>query len=193
MRLRLIPLLIIAFLAAAADTAAASEKDRRRACAKQGVTVASSTAARVFEVSRGGEHTLYACLRATGRRQSLASWYSCECSVADEPEPNVELLAARFVLVTEYPSCGPFECDSSPTYTLRDLRSRREVHPRDDVWQVVTGQGFFAYEDGRVVVVRGRRERVVDDGPGVEHFSLAVAGDRLYWMRDGLPQSARAR
>lgn len=31
---------------------------------------------------------------------------------------------------------------------------------------------------------------VLDAGPGDEQFSLAVAGRRLYWMRDGLPRSA---
>jgi hypothetical protein len=191
MRPRLILLLALALLAVAADTAAASSDERRRACAKRGVTVASSPAARVFEVRRGDTHTLYACLRATGRRQSLVSWYSCDCSVADEPAPDAELMAARFVLLSEYPSCGPFECTTPTTYTLRDLRSKREVYPRDDVSQVVTGAGFFAYSDGRVVMVRGRSQRVLDEGPGVEPGSLAVAGDRLYWIRDGEPQLAR--
>ena len=42
-----------------------------------------------------------------------------------------------------------------------------------------------------MVVVAGREERVVDAGPGVEPGSLALAGARLYWTRDGLPQSAQ--
>jgi hypothetical protein len=186
-------LLVIAPVAMAADAAAATGDDRRRACAKRGTTVASSSAARVFEVSRGDDHTLYACLRATGRRQSLASWYSCDCSVGDEPAPDAELVAPRLVLLTEYPACGPVECTSPTTYTLRNLRSKHEVYPNNHVSQVVTGAGFYAYEDGRVVVVRGRSERVVDEGPGVERDSLAVAGGLLYWIRDGQPQVARVR
>jgi hypothetical protein len=37
--------------------------------------------------------------------------------------------------------------------------------------------------------VRRGVEQVVDAGSCIEHFSLATAGGRLYWMRDGLPQS----
>jgi len=40
-----------------------------------------------------------------------------------------------------------------------------------------------------VVIVRRGTEQVADAGPGVEHFSLAVAGRRLYWTRDGVPRS----
>ena len=127
-------------------------------------------------------------LRAHARAR-LNRWYSCDCSVGDDPAPGVELLAGHFVALTHYPSCGPFPCETATTYTLRNLRSRREVTPQSDVWQLVTGPGFFAYVDGRVVVVRGGSERVVDPGPGVEHFSLAVAGRQLYWMRDGAPRS----
>jgi hypothetical protein len=93
------------------------------------------------------------------------------------------------VVLTHYPSCGPFPCETPTTYTLRNLRSKREVSPQGDVSQVVTGPGFFAYEDGRVVIVRGGGEQVADPGPGVEPFSLAVAGRRVYWMRDGVPRS----
>ena len=95
--------------------------------------------------------------------------------------------------LTHYPSCGPYECAAGESYELRNLRSRRTVAPDGPVSQVVTGTGFFAYEDGRVVIVRGRRERVADAGPGIEPSSLAVAGGRLYWTRDGLPQSAQAQ
>ena len=149
-----------------------------------------SATARVFETDRGGDRTLYACLRRGGRLQALASWFSCDCSVGDDTAPSVELLTGHFAVVTHYPSCGPFPCEASTTYTLRNLRSRREVTPQGDVWQVVTGRGFFAYDDGRVVRVRGGREEVLDAGPGIEHFSLAVAGLRLYWIRDGQPHAA---
>jgi hypothetical protein len=109
--------------------------------------------------------------------------------VGDDPAPGVELLAGRFVSLTHYPSCGPFPCETPTTYSLRNVRSGREVAPQGHVRQVVTGPGFFAYEDGRVVIVRGEAEHVADAGPGIEHFSLAVAGRRLYWMRDGVPRS----
>jgi hypothetical protein len=183
---RALPLLLLLLLVPA--TADAATK-RERTCAQRGATVERSATARVFEVNRDDTHVLYGCLRAGGRLQELASWYSCDCSVGDDVAPGVELLAGHFVVITNYPSCGPFPCETPTTYTLRNLRSRRDFAPQDDVWQVVTGAGFFAYEDGRVVVVRGGVEQVIDAGPGIEHFSLATAGGRLYWMRDGLPQS----
>ena len=184
-------LLLLPVLLLLAPASADAATKRERTCAKRGVTVERSATARVFEVDRGGDRTLYACMRRGGRLQPLASWFSCDCSVGDDPAPGVALLSGRFVVVTHFPSCGPFPCEASTTYTLRNLRSRREVHPQGDVWQVVTGPGFFAYEDGRVVVVRAGREQVVDAGRGIEHFSLAAARNRLYWMSaSGAPQSA---
>jgi hypothetical protein len=186
---RAIPLLLLIMLALPAVAPAATKQERRRVCAERGFTVASTASARVFEVDRDGDHALYGCLRANGRLRLLASWFSCDCSVGDDPAPSAELLAGRFVALTRYPSCGPFPCETGPTYSLRNLRSGRAVAPQGPVSQVERGQGFFAYADGRVVIVDGRRERVVDAGPGVEPGSLAVAGRRLYWMRDGQPRS----
>jgi hypothetical protein len=154
--------------------------------------VASSKAARVFEVDRDGDRSLFGCMRSNGRLQPLSSWYSCDCSIGDEPAPAAELHARRFVEVTEFPSCGPIpdpSCGGS-TATLRDLRTRRDHPVQDDVGQVVVGGRAFAYADGRVVLVRGRTAQVLDPGPGIESGSLAFSPSRLYWTRDGLPYSA---
>jgi hypothetical protein len=183
---RVLPLLLLCLLLPA--TAEAATK-RERICAQRGATVERSATARVFAVDRDGNHRLYGCMRRGGQLQALASWFSCDCSVGDDIAPGVALLAGRFVVLTHYPSCGPFPCETPTTYSLHNLRSRREVAPQGNVGQVVTGPGFFAYEDGRVVIVRGGSEHVVDPGPGVEHGSLAVAGRRLYWTRDGVPRS----
>jgi hypothetical protein len=182
-------LLLLPLFVLLVPAAAGAATKQERICAKRGVTVERSATARVFEVGRDGDRTLYGCLRRGGRLQALASWFSCDCSVADDPAPGVELHAGHFVVITRYPSCGPFPCEASTSYTLRNLRSGRDATPQGDVWQVVTGPGFFAYEDGRVVRVRRGREEVLDAGPGIEHFSLAVAGRRLYWMRDGAPRT----
>ena len=187
---RAIGLLLLLGLALPATAAAATKQERRRVCAERGVTVASTASARVFEVDRDGNRALYGCLRATGRLRLLASWYSCDCSVGDDPAPAAELLAGRFVALTRYPSCGPFPCETGPTYALRNLKSGRGVAPLGPVSQVEAGRGFYAYADGRVVIVLGGRERIADAGPGVELGSLAIAGTRVYWMRDGQPQTA---
>jgi hypothetical protein len=195
MRLIIATLAVLLCAAAAQPAGAATRKERERVCAHRGFTVAKSPTARLFETDRGGDRTLYGCLRAGGRLQTLASWFSCDCSVGDETGPSAELIAGHFALLTATSdSCGPVpsgeECTVSTSYALRNLRSRRDFSPQGEVSQIATGAGFFAYVDGRVVVVRGGRELMADAGPGIEPGSLALAGPRLYWMRDGLPQSA---
>jgi len=190
-RVATLALALILCAGAAQPAGAAGKRERERICAKRGATAASSATARVFEVDRDGDHTLYGCLRAGGRLQSLASWFSCGCSVGDSPAPGVELHAGVFVALTHYPSCGPFPCETGPSYTLSNLRSKRTVSPQGPVSQVEAGRGFYAYEDGRVVRVRRGAERVLDAGPGIEPGSLAIAGRRLYWTRDGQPHSAQ--
>ncbi len=193
MRRAVLPIAVLLLLAAAAGpAAAATKKERQRICAKRGLTVASSKAARVFEVDRQGDHSLFGCLRSDGRLQLLASWFSCDCSIGDEPAPGAELRALRFVELTELASCGPVPeptCGGSTT-TLRDLRTRRDFSAAGPVEQVVARGSTFAFADGRVVLVEGRDERVLDPGGGIERGSLAFARTRLYWTRDGQPFSA---
>jgi hypothetical protein len=185
-----IPLACLLLLAAwAQPAAAATKKERQRICAKRGVTYASSQVARVFEVDRDGDRSLYGCMRANGRLQLLSAWYSCDCSIGDQTAPDAELHAGRFAEVTEYESCGPVpdpSCGGSSA-TLRDLRARRDYDVQDDVGEVVARGGTFAYADGRVVLVRRRVATVVDAAGGTD---LALGRARLYWMRDGMPQSA---
>jgi hypothetical protein len=180
-------LLLVAY---ARPAAAATQKERQRICAKRGFTVASSKAARVFEVDRQGDRSLFGCLRSNGRLQLLSSWFSCDCSTGDDPAPDAELHALRFVEVTEHESCGPVpdpSCGGSST-TLRDLRGRRSYPVQDEVGEVVARGGTFAYADGRVVLVRRKAATVVDALPGTE---LALGRTRLYWIGSrGLPYSA---
>jgi hypothetical protein len=189
MRRAAIPLACLLLLASAAQpAAAATKKERQRICAKRGFTVASSKAARIFQVSRDADHSIFGCLRSNGRLQRLSSWYSCDCSIGDEIAPDVELHAGRFAEVTEFVECGPVpdpSCGGSSA-TLRDLRGRRSYSVQDEVAEVVARGGTFAYADGRVVLVRRRVATVVDAAGGTD---LALGRARLYWMRDGLPQS----
>ena len=99
---------LVLLLACAVPATEHAATKRERTCAHRGVTVERSATARVFEVNRDDEHTLYGCMRRGGRLQPLASWFSCGCSVGDDPAPGVELLAGHFVALTHYPSCGPF-------------------------------------------------------------------------------------
>jgi hypothetical protein len=185
-----VALACLLLLATSAQPAtAATKKERQRICAKRGLTVASSKAARVFEVDRDADHSLFGCMRSNGRLQRLAYWYSCDCSIGDEIAPDVQLLAGRFVEVTDFVECGPVPdpaCGGSSA-TLRDLRARRDYDVQDDVTEVVARGGTFAYADGRVVLVRRRVAAVADAAGGSD---LALGRARLYWTRDGLPRSA---
>ena len=188
-----LPIALLLVLAASAQpAAAATKKERQRVCAKRGATVASSNLARVFEVDRQGDRSLFGCLRSNGRLQLLSRWFSCDCSTGDEPSPAAELHAGRFVELTEFASCGPFPeptCGGSTT-TVRDLRGRREFAADDSIGQLVARGATFAFTDGRVLLVQRGEARVVDPGPGIEPGSLALARTRLYWTRDGAPFSA---
>jgi hypothetical protein len=196
MRRAVLPFTCLLFLLVAAwaqPAAAATKKERQRICAKRGFTVDSSKLARVFTVDHQGDQSMFGCMRSNGRLQLLSNWFSCDCSVGDDPTPDAELHAGRFVEVEEFASCGPVpdpSCGGS-TISLRDLRNRRNFAVDDDVSQVVVRGRFVAYADGRVMLADGdKEETVLDPGPGIEDGSLAFSSTRLYWVRDGLPQTA---
>jgi hypothetical protein len=114
--------------------------------------VERSVQARVHE--RGeDEHVLVGCYPRSGRRTSLAGWFSCGCSIADDPDPQV-WLAGRHVAVNQY-SCSPIDPMAPCTGTLRvfDLRSGRVRHSAE------TGAltGLVIKPNGSVVYLLGRR------------------------------------
>ena len=177
-------------LAAPADAAKPGKR-----CERQGTTVEKSAQVRVFATNRDGDQALYACWRADGRRQRLATWFSCDCSIGDEPAPFTELHAGRYVEVTVPANCGPFPAPGcgGASISLRDVKTRVEVSTEGDVTDVVKlGARRFAFADGRIAVARGAALEVLDPGPGVEPGSLAAAGQRLYWLRGGTPFTALA-
>jgi hypothetical protein len=191
MRSLVVALLVLApLLTVAVSDAAAKPRPR---CERQGITVEKSPQVRVFATDHDGDQALYACWRPDGRRQLLASWFSCDCSIGDAPAPFTELHAGRYIEVTVPANCGPYPAPGcgGATISLRDVKTRVEVDPAGDVIDVVKlGARRFAYADGRVVVARGTAQEVLDPGPGIEPGSLAAAGQRLYWMRGDAPFTA---
>jgi len=174
---------------------------RAKACAARGsTTVARSVQARVYvrDASESDDHVLVGCLFGSGRRITLETWFSCDCSRGDENDPQVWLRGA-VVAVNRYgcsPAPEPDPCyGRAHTVGLRSGRTLRELQTGGRVTElVIGGRGSFAVLIGSAVVkADADGEAVLDPGPGVEAGSLALAGARLYWTRDDAPRSARLR
>ena len=156
---------------------------------------AASATARVFEVDRGGDRTLYGCLRATRAAAGCSRrWFSCDCSVGDDPAPGVELLAGRFVALTHYPSCGPFPCETRP-----------DVHAAQPALEArggAAGPGLAGRGRpgllrlrGRPRRARARRRRAGASTPGRASSPARSRSParRLYWTSRGPPFSSALR
>lgn len=166
---------------------------------KNSTTVAVSAKARVYERSRRGdsdEHVLVGCLLGSGRRLALETWFDCGCSRGDESRPQV-WLRGTVVAINRFscppdPGLGP--CSGrAHTVDLRTSRTLREAQSGDVVSDLVLGaRGAFVLLriGGAVVKSDAEGEGVLDPGPRVELGSLALAGSRVYWTRDGAPRSA---
>jgi hypothetical protein len=202
---RVLPLLIAAAAlltgAGSAQAAKASPHRPLAPCAVRGsVAVAQNEQARVYVRSERGDadqHLLVGCLLRSGQRVVLDSWFSCDCSRGDEAEPQV-WLRARIVAVNRYscppdPTLGPC-MGSARTVSLRTGETLRRASTGTFLEALVQGpRGAFAYvsSGGGVLKSDATGETVVVvTGPGIDPDSLAIAGARLFWLRDGAPQTA---
>ena len=124
MRLLRLALLVLCLVAAARPQPPLQPAGKP--CVASGaITVVRSLQARIYE--RGGdEHVLVGCNRLSGRRTVLARWFDCECSIADEPAPQV-WLAGRHVAVNQY-FCPPDASPCSGSLRVFDLRTGRVRH-----------------------------------------------------------------
>lgn len=205
MRTRLLLLTSLCALVACAAPAQAARARPRPAppapCAVRGsTTVAQNAQARVYMRSERGDdsqHLLVGCLLRSGQRVLLASWFSCDCSRGDEPDPQA-WLRGRIVAVNRW-SCPPDpylgSCvGSARTVSLRTGERLREASTGSSLAALVLGpRGAFAYvsSGGTVAKSDASGETVVlDSAPGVDLGSLAIAGARVYWLRGGAPQTA---
>lgn len=198
----LLLLLSATLLVPAASAAAARSPHRALApCAVRGsVTVAQNEQARVYVRSQHGDadqHVLVGCLLRSGQKVQLDSFFSCDCSRGDESPPQV-WLRARIVAVNRYscppdPTLGPCT-GSARTVSLRTGETLRRASTGTSLPALVQGpRGSFAYvsSGGGIIKSDATGETVVlAAGPGIDPDSLAIAGARLYWLRDGVPQTA---
>lgn len=190
--LRLAPLLLCLLLPASATAAAPAGKP---CTSKTPVTTwVQSAQARVY-VRGGDNEVLVGCNRLSGRRTVLARWFSCECSIADEPDPQV-WLAGRHVAVNSY-FCPP---DASPcrgdleVFDLRTGRSRYGAATDSLIDLVIKPNGSVAYLRGpQLFRIDSRGSALLDEGPGIDGGSLAVNRTRVYWLHDDLPRTASLR
>lgn len=180
--------------AALAPAGATAQPPAKPCAVRSSATVVKSLQARIYE--RGGDdHVLVGCNRRSGRRTVLARWFNCECSIADEPAPQV-WLARRHVAVNRY-FCPP---DASPCFgTLQvfDLRTGRVRYSADTgalIELVIKPNGSVAYVLGpQLIRIDTGGSAIVDEGPGIDSGSLAVNRTRLYWLHDNLPQTTSLR
>ena len=190
--LRLTPLVLCLLLPA---SAAAAPPAAGPCTAKTAATTwAKSLQARVY-VRGGDNEVLVGCNRLSGRRTVLARWFSCECSIADEPDPQV-WLAGRHVAVNQY-FCPP---DASPcrgTLRVFDLRSGRGLYGAVTgalIDLVIKPNGSIGYLLGQQLYrIDSRGPTLLDEGPGIDGGSLAVNRTRLYWLHDNVPRTASLR
>jgi len=164
------------------------------------VTVVQNAQARVYVRSQRGDadqHLLIGCLLRSGQSVQLDSWFSCGCSRGDESAPQV-WLRARIVALNRF-SCPPDPLlggcvGSARTVSLRTGETLRRANSGTAIATLVQGpRGAFAYVASGGVVVKSAQPGetvVLVAAPGVDPYSLASAGSRVYWLRGGTPQTA---
>ena len=185
---------LVALLIAAVPTGVADAKTKP--CQQKGSrTIAASSKVRVYEVG-DVDRTVYGCLRSTGKRKTVATYSSCDCSVSDEPTPRV-WLNREVLAVNRYGCPPPGLGDCGGTVASFDLRRRvrkyNEEVPKGIVAQLVLKpNGSFAYiADDTVRKADSAGVGQLDPGPMIENGSLARAGSIVYWTKAGQPFSAR--
>lgn len=168
-------------------------------CLRSGRTVAANSSVRIFYRGDTTSHLLYECWVARRKVREIGETFG------DGPDGygiDDVSVRGRFVAFSR------FSYDRHGTYSsgaeVRDARSGRTVtvEPTSDgraVTEVVaTTRGAAAYIEvvdkaTRVIAIAGRTRTVLDEAPGIERGSLAVAGSRVYWIRAGEPRSATIR
>ena len=187
---RLVVLTLVVLLSGSAVGSAAREP--RRCATKNTRDVAADTRGRIYEVGRKHPRSWYACLRSRDRPIFIGSTDS-------GTSLGVPRVASPYAVASVLPldPGGPLE-----TLMLIDMRRTepREVLVSGGVEQLVLskhGVAVFvnASTDGRTEVVRrtnGRGEPSLLDTGNIAGGSLALSADgrRVYWVKDGVAQSA---
>jgi len=167
----------------------ASSAPSRLSC-RSGVTLDENATARMF-IRRGGG-SIYGCMKDTGRLRSLGS--EGDSGRYDNGQDE-HVLAGRYVAFREY-SCDP-DSGCEGYVVVKDLRSGRikvrgsasdgnasVLLPSADGDVVLAGSSNLVYRSAK-------RRMILDRSAGVNPRSVLRSTSRVYWIRDGEPQTAR--
>jgi hypothetical protein len=179
---------------AALLAAAPAQADKRENCYPRGTTTSIATAdARVYEVGLSDNQRIYACLFSTGKSRPLGR-FQTDFGISNEA------LSGRFVAY-QYLDCRE-DCSRSEVRVLDLKTGAKRKSPKAGTGSggitglVVKRNGSAAWirevgrSYGEVHTFTASGESVLDSGAGIEPFSLALAGSRLYWTKDGLAATA---
>jgi hypothetical protein len=137
--------------------------------------------------------SIIGCTYASGRRVVLTTF--------DSPPPGAPSVLAGIYAATVVQSCSKYaDNDCDELVVVFNLVTRREVPNAIDSISVtdlvLRSNGSVAaigsHTPGDYVVDASDRTggHHLDPGPNVSPGSLALVGPHLYWLRDGLPQTA---
>jgi hypothetical protein len=187
-------------LAPAADAAApAADAGGPRGahpCAVRGShTVLQNRYVRVFSRNLEGRRRLVGCMRRTGLRHRLHSWFNCDCSASDDSAPRV-WLTGRYVAIN-WETCDDIDPEDCRAFMkVVDARSGRVRHRYDsDVIDelILKRNGSVAFTAGvQLIRIDTTGTTVLDDG-GIFVFvpqDLSTNGSTLYWTTNGQARSA---
>jgi hypothetical protein len=188
----------------AAQPAVASTRASRCWSAK-GTTITANSQVRTYYRGRSTQHTTYACYLKTAKVFKLGE------AREDETFPSVMNVSVggRFVGYQRL-RCVGFDCEGSQARVLDTRSGKTRAAPaartgfNGSPGLVVAEDGTVAYlsrffsgdpnaggtTSYEVHVFDRTGDEVIDSGPNVAEFSLAVVGTTLYWTNDGKAQSA---
>ena len=167
-------------------------------CRTTGHTVGSNSKVRVYRVSNDAGFDYFACAYGhAGRRYlGLEQVWSSGSGYVEHIHLRGRFLAYAYVGCTDDCAWDAFAVD------MRTRKAVRKASGRGGVWDLLMTRtrslglltdlsvpyyGIYHY---RVLKVDSDGRTLLDQGSKISPRSLAVSRHRVYWTRDGKPQSA---
>ena len=179
---------IVALVQPAAEVSAESK------CSRSGTATSVATKdVRVFSRGRPDYQRVYACFQRTGRTTALGTFQS-DLGISNETAAG-RFVAYQYLLCRG--DCARSDVRVIDVKTGRVRRSSKAGPGSAPMFGLVVnrrGSAAWArqYDDARFEVraLTAKGEMTLDSSRGIDPLSLAFAGSRLYWLRDGQASSA---